>query len=172
MFVYEDDLRDFFRVNEIVDGELYVQKLGIVRTEYLVYCTDHGLRSKNLSPDQFLQLWTAMIFVKLHKQGWKFKAVMTLLKQYRDELQSIRYPDTYHMVRGILASLGVAPGLKAPERFTDPSKCQLVHDSLRSMMQQLMICRHEGPPALAAAHPLDSRPASRLSCLLVRLKNV
>jgi hypothetical protein len=172
MFVYEDDLRAFFRVNEIVDGELYVQKLGIVRTEDLVYCTDHGLRSKKLSPDQFLQLWTAMIFVKLHKQGWKFKAVMTLLKQYRDELQSIRHPDTYHTVRGILAGLGVAPGLKAPERFTDVSKCQLVLDSLRSMMQQLMIYRHERPPAPAAAHPLDSRPASRLPHLLARLKNV
>ncbi len=172
MFVYEDDLRDFFRVNEIVYGELYIEKLGFVRTEYLVYCTDHGLRSKKLSPDQFLQLWTAMIFVKLHKEDWKFKAVMTLLGQYREELQSVRYLDTHHMVRGILASLGVAAGLKAPERFTDLTKCQLVLDSLRSMMQQLMICRHEGPPAPAAAHPLDPRPASRLPHLLARLKNV
>ncbi len=134
MLAYKDKLQDFFSGNEIVDGDLYIQKLGIIRTEDLVYFSDDYLHSVNLILDQFLQLWTARVFVQLHKASWKWRTVLKLLVQYRNELITLNYPGTEQLYKSILESLGVSSGIDQSQQVKGISKCQLVLDSLRSMM--------------------------------------
>jgi hypothetical protein len=172
MLAYKDKLQDFFSANEIVDGDLYIQKLGITRTEHLVDFSDDDLRSLNLPLDQFLHLWTARVFVQLHQASWKWRAVLKLLVQYRDELITINYPGTEQMYMSILESLGVSRGIDQSQNINKKSKCQLVLDSLRSMMHQLMICKNGSPPPPVVTQPFDARPHSHLPRLLLRLKNL
>jgi hypothetical protein len=171
MLAYKDKLQDFFSANEIVDGDLYIQKLGIIRTEDLVHFSDDYLHSLNLLSDQFLQLWTARVFVQLHKASWKWRAVLKLLVQYRDELITINYPGTEQLYKSILESLAVSRGIDQSQNINKKSKCQLVLDSLRSMMHQLMICKYGSPPPPVATQSFDARPHSHLPSLLLRLKN-
>jgi hypothetical protein len=154
MLAYKDKLQDFFSANEIVDGDLYIQKLEITRTEHLVDFSDDDLRSLNLLLDQFLQLWTARVFVQLHQASWKWRAVLKLLVQYRDELITINYPGTEQLYMSILESLGVSRGIDQSQNINKKSKCQLVLDSLRSMMHQLMICKNGSiePPKPLTQH--------------------